>query len=82
MIEIRHTGTGYAAVVVCDACQEPITDARLALAKRGPDGDAVFAHKGGCDRSLDAMPGWMELVEALSQLQHNTMVDARRGVAR
>ncbi len=78
MIEVMKTDTpGYAVVVRCDSCGREITDAALAVVFRGPNGVAIFAHKGGChgdaERRLStAGKGFMELRAGLEQLVSNS----------
>jgi hypothetical protein len=78
MIEFITTDTpGYAVVVICDSCKKPIRIAALGVVFRGPDGIAVFAHKGRChddaERRLStAGKGWIELRAGFEQMVCNS----------
>lgn len=84
MIQIVRTDTpGYAVVVACDSCGQLITDAPMAVVFRGPDGAAMFAHKGRChddaERRLStAGKGFLELRTGLEQLVVNCGMKSRR----
>ena len=76
-----------APICVCDECGERIVDARQALAmhpgrsdKPGELSDAIFVHKGACDRNACAKhgqgSGTEELAAHLIALAENAGIDA------
>jgi len=81
MIQIIEVEGGYRTVVTCDVCAERIADAHMAVALRFGHGTAWHIHKGEChDRAERMVPtfrrGFMELMEHIEQIYHNTRLPA------
>ena len=83
MILVQFKNAGYAAVIVCDICQQRISDGGLAVAVF-PHVDhessellpVLHAHKGPCHHAAEAKlggnTGWEELANHLLEMAHNS----------
>jgi hypothetical protein len=83
MIELDKQDTGRKAPIVsCDICQEPITNAAMAMVRwrRSDDTnetitDLMYCHKGKCDEKLSVerrSDPWLELEHFLMRLLLNS----------
>jgi hypothetical protein len=71
-LTIRHNPLNGERVplVLCDACDEPVTYDRDAIVEYEVDGDVRFLHKGKCAGIHSDAP-WQEIDDFLSNLLHN-----------
>ena len=86
MIEIVETRYGLAPFIICDVCQEPITDASLALAamRKGRMNEhgrrEVFhVHKDKCFPIIES--SWSQLVDSVELTRHLDLLIQNAGVS-
>lgn len=84
MIKIYYVEGRYAPRVVCDACEQPIEEAKLGVAVNPSDTgsgrplDVLHAHKGPCHSAIEARlggrmnTGWSELSHHLLHVCQNS----------
>ncbi len=69
----------HAPVILCEHCGRPVGANGIALWKRR-GGPVYHAHKGECDRALQAKHGerllWCRLADHIDDMRHNT-IDAK-----
>jgi hypothetical protein len=79
MLKIKAIDELTCPILLCDFCQERITDAKLALVRFKTDvysseggTEILFTHKGDCDKSLKLQSDeWTELTVFLLQIASN-----------